>query len=1096
MALFMGICLIRTYVLPAQAEDEKEDIQLPEPPTFPIDIEEESTWHIYEEQSLEELVHEDYIELLRSEAVNRTEEITFTVSSLPSFQEAVNYFWENAAFVHTGKPKEGDYLYWQTNGATASVTDHVYTGYQIYTFKPEYYTDAEQEAELDDAVNYLIDALGIRYKTDYLKVKAVYDWMIDCISLAETSEDNNLIKTAYSAMVLKNADSQGFAVLFYRLMMELGMDTRVIHGKTPGDDSWFWNIVKVNDVYYYTDLAMAKKSGNSEGWFLNGAEDFIGHTAFDYYRTLQFSVEYECSLRSYIVQQADLYTEDVFQGVFLDKRSITIDENEIYLLDAQTLPESFGRTVYWSSSDESIVSVDQNGLVFGIAEGTAYVYASAGSDAKTARCKVTVEKVYPDSGMAYAVLVSTDQHTGWGDLIFLRSKNNYEPYTYQEVVDIWGTTYEGIVLAKGATIEGSRCNYNGTPRPWSDYNFSILRIYTANRQIIHTQVLNGWFYYLNRLEEFYGAGFDLSCCTAASQVFGDCESLTKVDFRGMYTKGLKSFAAWFSNCRALKELDFSPLDTSNVQSMWKMLELCTKLKKLDMSSFDTSGVQSMTRAFFGCNSLEEVKLGPGFTNWINDAYLPAGQWTNGEITKNETELYEEYPLHAAEWAGTWTKVQEDIPVTDVVLNKSELTLEEGESEMLSVTISPEDATDRTIVWSSTNDSVATVDQSGVVTAVKEGTAVIQAWSESAGMGSLCLVTVNKAVIHVEGIIMVSPDYTIRSFDTVQLVAETIPLNPTDRTILWSSSNPDVAAVNDDGLVMGKKSGAAVITAKTNDGGYTCSCTITVSGILPGYLTISLSQNDVEMATNSSLKLSATIDPLWADQSVTWSSTDPEIVSVDSSGRVTANRYGTAAVTATSVEDHSSKATCLIQTRFYDVNDSSKYYYKPVYWAANNNITSGYDGVYFGPQRDCTRKELCIFLWRMMKKPSVSGTLPFSDTTKYSTSSDSYKAILWCYKNGIVKGYNDNTFKPDSSVTRKDTLIMLYRLNGKPNVAGTMSFTDCKGKYNKQSDTYKAIIWGTQKGITKGYDDGTFRPDEKCLREHIVTFIYRYDQKFN
>ena len=1096
VALFMCTCIIHTCVLPARAEEEKEDIQLPSPPTFPIDIEEESTWHIYEEKSLSELVQEDDIKLLRREAVNRTKEITFTVSSLPSVNEAVSYFWNNAAFVQTGKPKEGDYLYWQTDGATASISDHVFTGYQIYTFTPEYYTDAEQEAAVDDAVNDLIDELGIRYKTDYLKVKAVYDWIVGNIRLLEASEDDNLSKTAYSALIEKTADSQGFAVLFYRMMMELGMDTRVIRGKTPEDAPWFWNIVKIGDVYYYTDLAMAKYSGNSEGWFLNGAEDFIGHTADAYYRTLQFTVEYEGALTSYVPQEDDLVTEDVCQGVFLDTRAIRIDENQTYQMKAQVLPEPSVKPVFWSSSDESVVTVDASGLLTGISEGTAYVYASVGEGAKAARCKVTVEKVYPDSGMAYAVLVATDEVTRWGDLVFLRSKNNYEPSTYDEVVDIWGNTYKGVVLAKGATIEGSRCSYNITLRPWSDYNAAILRIYVADRQIIHPQVLNGWFYNLSRLEEFYGAGFDLSCCSAANQMFGDCSSLEKVDFRGMYTPGLKGFSSWFNNCYSLKELDFTPLDTSSLQSMWKMLELCTGLTKLDISTFDTSGVKSMSRAFFGCRSLEEVKLGPGFTNWIDDAYLPAGLWTNGEITKTETELYEEYPLHAAEWAGTWTKVHDDIPVTDVVLNKSELILEEGESERLSVTISPEDATDRTIKWSSTNESVATVDQDGIVTAVKEGTAVIEAWSESAQIGSLCQVIVKKKTIRVEGITMLSPDYTICSFETVQLVAEIIPLNAADRSVTWSSSNPDIAAVNDDGLVMGKKPGVALITAKTNDGGYTCTCTITVSGMLPGFVEITLNKNKAELATGSSLQLKAQIEPLWTDQSVTWTSTDPAIVSVDSNGKVTANRYGTAVVSATSVEDTGAMATCLIQTRFYDVNDSSQYYYKPVYWAADNNITGGYDGVYFGPQRDCTRRELCIFLWRLSNKPAVSGTLPYTDTAKYSTSSDTYKAILWCYKNGIVKGYNDNTFRPDNSVTRKDTMIMLYRLNGKPNVAGTMNFTDCKGKYNKQSDTYKAIIWGTQKGITKGYSDGTFRPDDKCLREHIVTFIYRYDQKFN
>ena len=106
-------------------------------------------------------------------------------------------------------------------------------------------------------------------------------------------------------------------------------------------------------------------------------------------------------------------------------------------------------------------------------------------------------------------------------------------------------------------------------------------------------------------------------------------------------------------------------------------------------------------------------------------------------------------------------------------------------------------------------------------------------------------------------------------------------------------------------------------------------------------------------------------------------------------------------------------------------------------------------------------------------------------------------MLWCYNKGIVKGYSDGTFRPDNSINRKDAMIMLYRLKGKPNVSGSMKFNDVAALgYASNTDTYKAIIWGTQQGITNGYNDGTFKPFADCLREHIVTFIHRYDDKFN
>ena len=135
--------------------------------------------------------------------------------------------------------------------------------------------------------------------------------------------------------------------------------------------------------------------------------------------------------------------------------------------------------------------------------------------------------------------------------------------------------------------------------------------------------------------------------------------------------------------------------------------------------------------------------------------------------------------------------------------------------------------------------------------------------------------------------------------------------------------------------------------------------------------------------------------------------------------------------------------------------------------------------------------MMIFLWRIAGKPKVEGEMPFKDID-YKASTDTYQAILWGSQKEIIEGYGDGTFRPENPVTRKDTMIMIYRMAGEPEVTGQNTLTDVLDKgYEEESDTYRAILWGTTKAITKGYDDGTFRPDVKCLREHIVTFLYRY-----
>ena len=222
--------------------------------------------------------------------------------------------------------------------------------------------------------------------------------------------------------------------------------------------------------------------------------------------------------------------------------------------------------------------------------------------------------------------------------------------------------------------------------------------------------------------------------------------------------------------------------------------------------------------------------------------------------------------------------------------------------------------------------------------------------------------------------------------------------------------------------------------------------------------------------------------------------------MDENGVVTAVRYGTAVITATAEDDTNGeiKASCTVNTLFYDVASPKFSYYNPVYWAAEEGITYGYDRVYFGVGKPCKRSELMTFLWRFAGCPTGYGDARtmFNDLGSLKPTSAANQAIAWGYQTGIVKGYADGGFHPEDSIVRKDVMIMLYRLAGKPAVTGTVTFTDViANKYKPTSDTYKAILWGVNKGITKGYTSGQYAGQfgctVPCQREQIVTFLYRY-----
>ena len=260
-------------------------------------------------------------------------------------------------------------------------------------------------------------------------------------------------------------------------------------------------------------------------------------------------------------------------------------------------------------------------------------------------------------------------------------------------------------------------------------------------------------------------------------------------------------------------------------------------------------------------------------------------------------------------------------------------------------------------------------------------------------------------------------------------------------------------------------------------------------------TVSVSPSELILPINSTAAAAASATDGTA---ISWSSLKPSVATVDENGNVTAVAYGTAKIVAKSTNGDMAYVT--VKTLFTDVTGSSdktaedyQYYYKPVYWAADNSVTLGMGDGSFGVGQDCTRMQVMMFLWRIAGKPE-----PDKDASEYFSDADDpivtgnfNKAIAWAYENGIAKGYSDGSFGITRSISRVEVMIMLYRLAGKPSIGSTqMKFSDCTG-YAKTSDTYKAIIWGTENKITAGYSDGTFRPSDSCLREQIVTFLYRY-----
>lgn len=175
-----------------------------------------------------------------------------------------------------------------------------------------------------------------------------------------------------------------------------------------------------------------------------------------------------------------------------------------------------------------------------------------------------------------------------------------------------------------------------------------------------------------------------------------------------------------------------------------------------------------------------------------------------------------------------------VSVTEVTLDKTELTLTEGETETLTATVKPDNANNRKVTWSSDKTEVATVDGAGRVTAVKSGEATVTVTTEDGGKTATCRVTVKAKVVPVTGVDVKPWSVTIGANGTTKLTCTVAPSNATNRNVRWESDNPSVATVDSDGNVRAVSAGVAKVSAVTEDGGFRSGCTVTVKEFSSGF----------------------------------------------------------------------------------------------------------------------------------------------------------------------------------------------------------------------------------------------------------------------
>ena len=273
----------------------------------------------------------------------------------------------------------------------------------------------------------------------------------------------------------------------------------------------------------------------------------------------------------------------------------------------------------------------------------------------------------------------------------------------------------------------------------------------------------------------------------------------------------------FRGCTSLRRLTI-PESCKTVPQY--AFEKCNNLQELTLPS---TCIACYDYSFYGCSSLKKINC---------QAETPpavyANTFSSSIYTRATLKVPEPY-VDKYKAANIWKDFKTIryigyVEVESITFDKATYELEEGDTMKLAVTVSPEGATDKTISWKSSNETIATVND-GVVTAIKPGNATITATSLcTPAVTATCKIVVTKKNVSVTGIALDKTKAEMAEGETLKLTATISPDDATDKTITWTSSNESVATVKN-GTVTAVKEGNAIITAKAGE--MTASCEIAV-----------------------------------------------------------------------------------------------------------------------------------------------------------------------------------------------------------------------------------------------------------------------------
>ena len=584
-------------------------------------------------------------------------------------------------------------------------------------------------------------------------------------------------------------------------------------------------------------------------------------------------------------------------GVMLSQTSVELTEGESIRLAATVSPgNATDKTIIWSSDNETVATVSSAGDVVAKVPGIANISVKTHDGGMTATCRVTVvSKKISVSGVSLdnATLSMIE-----GETRTLKAAVTPEDATDKSVTwssdntSVADVTSTGVVVAKspGTASITVKTNDGGKTATCS---------VTVDSKVISVYGVSISDYYLTMTE---GDTYALTATVMPKDATDKTVtwSSSDTDVATVSSEGLVTARSEGSAEITVKTNDGGKTATCSVTVKAKVIPVAGISLDISSVTLNVGQTQALTATVSPDNATDKI------VTWNSSNVVVASVSSEGVVRAVSAGT-----ATISATAGNFTadcSVTVVMPVASVSLNKNELTIEKGKSETLTATVSPSDATDKTVTWQSSNNAIATVDQNGRVTAVNAGSAVITVTTKDGSKTATCNVTV---VIPVTSVSLNKTELTIEKGKSETLTATVSPSDATDKTVSWKSSNTSVVTVDQNGRVTAVGAGSAVITVTTKDGSKTATCNVTV--VIP-VTSVSLNKTELTIEKGKSETLTATVNPSDAtNKAVTWQSSNTAVATVDQNGKVTAKELGNVTITVTT-KDGSKTATCSVTVK--------------------------------------------------------------------------------------------------------------------------------------------------------------------------------------